>query len=109
MTRIYTATYRYSGADRLDITVKGQHAFGQIFAPNWDMVMGVKQGRITNAQYTERYMNILNNVPQAYYDELAKYPEITLVCFCPKGAFCHRVLLASHLATKGGFEYHGER
>jgi len=32
MLTVYTAQYRYSGLDRLDITVKGQDPFGRVFA-----------------------------------------------------------------------------
>jgi hypothetical protein len=41
---LYTARYRYSGNDRLDITVKGKDPIGRIFAPSRKMVMGSKEG-----------------------------------------------------------------
>lgn len=38
-----TAQYRYSGNDRLDITVKGNDPIGKIFAPTWEMVRLYKE------------------------------------------------------------------
>jgi len=110
---IYTAQYRYSGADRFDVTVKGQDPLGKIFAPTWDMVMGVKNGTMSHEEYTRRYVAILSRslTFNAVESLQSKFPaSVTLVCFCPKGAFCHRVMLARVLETFKGFgPYKGER
>lgn len=98
LKRLYTSTYRYPMTDdRTDITVKGQHEDGKAFAPRWDMVMGHKNGTVSSAQYTEEYWKILNNVPPKSWYWLLSKQERTLVCFCNKGAFCHRDILAQYV------------
>lgn len=102
---VYTSTYRYSGNGRLDITVKGQDSFGKVFAPTWDMVMGIKKQTISEAHYKVMYENILSKVPQHFWDELFKQDIVVLVCFCT--AFCHRHILAKTLESLGA-NYGGE-
>ena len=107
---IYTSTYRYNGIDRLDITVKGNDHVGRIFAPTWDMVMGIKNGTMSEEEYTLRYMEIVATAIVDYNDiffPLLIRKRITAVCFCPAGAFCHRVLWARALVTLG-HDYKGE-
>jgi uncharacterized protein (DUF488 family) len=106
-TVIKTSRYNYSGADRLDITVKGQDAIGVIFAPTWDMVMGVKKGNITEEEYLKQYTEILYNIPKDKINHLLQRSSITLVCFCKVGDFCHRYFAAAFLDIKGG-NYIGE-
>ncbi len=106
---IYTAQYKYNGLDRLDVTVKGQDPLGKSFAPTWEMVMGIKNGTMTQELYTRAYLRMLRRVPDEKWKELESFAQrhgsITFVCFCKPGAFCHRVILA------GGVwgEYKGER
>lgn len=106
--KVYTAQYRYNGKDRLDITVK---TGSKVFAPTWDMVMGSKSGRISEAEYERRYRELMKKSQEIYWDvwdELLSMDEVTLVCFCRKGKFCHRILLAKILEELGA-EYMGER
>ena len=106
--KVHTAQYRYSGKDRLDITVKGKDPLGSIFAPTWDMVNGLKSGKISEEEYTYQYDKILNRVKKLTWDYLLVQKKLTLVCFCPLGAFCHRILLAKRLVEMGAI-YKGER
>lgn len=109
--QIYTAQYAYTGPDRLDITVKGKDPVGKPFAPTWKMVMGAKQGRISTSEYTKMYRQRMQDVyrtnRQAWTDLLTR-DEVTFVCFCKPGAFCHRYLLAGYF-EKLGAQYRGER
>jgi uncharacterized protein YeaO (DUF488 family) len=93
--------------------VKGQDSLGKLFAPTWEMVMGVKNGTMSQEEYTRRYVAILSKaLTENNINVLSqKFPNsITLVCFCSKGAFCHRVMLARVLETFKGFgQYKGER
>ena len=109
--KLWTAQYRYSGPDRLDITVKGQNPIGKAFAPTWDMVMGHKKGLLTDREYTQKYKKMMiascaDNFEA--WDWILSQEEVTIVCFCPKGAFCHRKLLARMLIQLGA-TYMGER
>jgi uncharacterized protein YeaO (DUF488 family) len=109
--KLYTASYRYSLNDRLDITVKGKDPVGKIFAPTWKMVMGSKEGRISWDEYKEMYRALMRksyNQNKDVWNEVLNREEVTLVCFCKSGESCHRYLLAEYLA-KLGAEYLGER
>ena len=111
MLKVYTAQYRYSGKDRLDITASGKTAFGRFFMPGWSLVKGLKNGTITEAEYEREYhAAMINSWHQNKYvwDKILELEQVTLVCFCPPGAFCHRILLAGYL-EKLGAEYMGER
>jgi hypothetical protein len=96
---IYTGHYRYAGPDRTDITVKGQDPMGKLFAPSWDMVMGVKKGTMTEKMYISEYLKILRNVPFYAWEWLCSVEERTFVCFCPEQAFCHRNILANYMLS----------
>ncbi len=108
---LYTAQYRYSGVERLDITVKGKDPIGRYFAPTWNMVMGSKEKKISWDEYKRMYQDLMR---ESYWQnkeiwfEILNRDEVTLVCFCNSGDLCHRYLLAEYL-TKLGAEYRGER
>ena len=95
--KIWTAQYRYPGTDRLDITVKGQHAIGKIFAPTWMLVSAWKEHRIDWVEYSDAYFKLMRmsyRTNRSIWNEVLARPEITLVCFCKAGDLCHRQLLA---------------
>lgn len=105
--KVFTSQIRYSGPDRLDITIKS----GELtFAPTWDMVMGYKSGKLTEEAYTKAYYSMMRasyRANRARWDELLSQPRVVLVCYCKAGAFCHRTLLANIL-VKLGASYGGE-
>lgn len=108
MLKFYTAQYRYSGKDRLDITVKTGN---KLFAPTWDMVTSVKNDSLSKEEYQKQYKKLMiksYNKNRIEWEKLLSRDEVTLVCFCAKGEFCHRLLLAK-LFAKLGAEYMGER
>lgn len=113
---LYTAQYRYSGPDRVDITVKAK--VNEDLAPTWDMVNAWKNGpqdKMAEARYTVEYFDLLSrrhaHNHHAFWGlhDLALHNDITIVCFCPKGAFCHRVLLAAWMEKYYNTTYGGER
>jgi uncharacterized protein YeaO (DUF488 family) len=108
MLKVYTSNMRYQGKDKLDITVKSGD---KAFAPTWDMVMGLKNDKITEQEYTDQYtymMALSFKRNKAKWDKLLSLDSITLCCYCKPGTFCHRVLLAKILETLGA-KYIGER
>jgi uncharacterized protein YeaO (DUF488 family) len=107
MLTVYTAQYRYSGNNRLDITVKGQDPIGKHFAPTWDMVMGYKNGSVSKKEYIVQYLNILKKVDKSIWENILNRDEVVLVCFCSSKDFCHRKVLAKVLERKGAI-YTGE-
>ena len=109
---LYTAQYRYPGNDRLDITVKGNNVAGKIYAPTWEMVNKWKVAELSDEDYTSMYYDLLINrfhnmkdfkeTTFKMIDMLCgtnDMPErdLTLVCFCHAGSFCHRYLFVNWL------------
>jgi hypothetical protein len=115
---IYTAHYRYSGNDRLDITVKGNTPHGRVLAPTWAMVNGYKAQKLSQWDYTVQYFSLLvarMNAPEmegranrSAFNMITENEQITLVCFCPAHQFCHRILAARMLENMGYGRYVGE-
>jgi len=112
---LYTAQYRYSGRDRLDITVKGNDPAGKLYAPTWAMVKGVKDGTLPESWYEETYYKLLIERWHTHGEEMArlvdmvKDRDITVVCFCPANTFCHRHLMVSFFKHNWQVKYGGER
>lgn len=104
MLEVFTSTIRYSGEDRLDISIKSAGEVGRIFAPTWDMVMGTKEGRYTEEEYTTMYLELMRFSYRHYrtkWDRLLQKQRIVLLCYCKAGDFCHRRLLAEILVKLG--------
>ena len=101
MLKVYTSQYKYRGKNRLDITVKTGK---KIFAPTWDMVMGIKHGTMSYEEYTRKYYQLMRKSYKENkneWNELLNKDEVVLVCFCKPNDFCHRYLLAYILAKLG--------
>jgi len=109
--KIWTAQYRYSGKDRVDITAKSAVYPWNVFAPTWEMVREYKRSRDKEA-YIKQYKTIIDKAFELHSQQLSDLLKsdrtITLVCFCRSGDLCHRVLLAKHFESLGA-TYYGER
>lgn len=114
MLTVYTSQYRYNGPNRTDITVKGAVQPWNVFAPTWGMVntyLNSSRDKRAEQVYTAEYDKIV--LKAFMYNNKALTTLINsdeirvLVCFCEAGSFCHRVLLALHLASLGA-KYNGE-
>jgi len=85
----------------LDITVKSGD---KAFAPTWKMVMGTREGRISQEEYTRQYYDLMR---QSYrqnkgrWDEILAADEVILACYCRADSFCHRYLLKDMLVKLG--------
>lgn len=98
MIKLKREQYRYNEKDRLDVTVKGAKGFAKWLAPTWKMVMGHKDGSLSDEEYIKMYLSKLEGTPSFVISELEKLgPEITFVCFCANGSFCHTYLLMDYL------------
>lgn len=87
------------------------------FMPTWDMVMGHKQGTISDEQYTEMYYDLMRQRYRANRQRwlafLRNNPTLAIGCFCTPGKFCHRLLLKDifqKICERNNipFEYAGE-
>ena len=73
----------------------GQHFVG--LAPSEKMLIDYKNGKLSENDYEEKYMNYIVNKfdPKELYFWLGE--ESTLLCWEKSGKFCHRHLLARWL------------
>lgn len=109
--KLYTAQYRYSGEDRLDITIKGKDPIGRFFAPTWKMVMASKEKKLSWDEYKSMYRALMQKSyldNRNIWEEILRRDEVTIVCFCRAGDNCHRFLLADYF-SKLGADYMGEK
>ncbi len=112
MVKVYTSTIRKhkNNYRALDVTIKSQSRIGTLFAPTWNMVWDYKNKVISEEQYTNLY---LDHMRQSYklnkdvWDKILSRNEIIFLCYCHKGNFCHRILLAKIFKKLGG-TYEGE-
>lgn len=89
----------------VDVTRKSGRGLGLLFAPTWDMVMQHKKGCMTDEEYTERYLALLEKVPREAIDKLHQHGLwngglLVLYCYCRDGLFCHTYLLLSFLTSR---------
>lgn len=68
------------------------------FVPPWKLVNDYKEHKITEDQYTESYLKLLDGLSD---DVLIKIPHIvTFCCWEAPNKFCHRHILAKWLEEK---------
>ena len=99
MTRLMRAQIR-PGVQGIDTTVKSARGIWRALAPRWDMVLGHKNGTVSDAAYTEQYEQILKAVPANVWDTLAAQPENTLCCYCRSNWFCHTHLIIAYAVRR---------
>ena len=108
--RVWTARVGYKGKPGqlvLDTTVLSGCDQGQHFAPYWGMVNAYKAGRMGWAEYTKRYtalMRVRFATDREAFLRVCRQPEVVLLCYCPAGDDCHRVLLADILVKTARHE-----
>jgi hypothetical protein len=100
--QVGTAQMGVPHEDALNITVKSADSdAGRFLAPTWDMVMGHKESRLTDAEYVDRYLGLLRlrwlRNPQPLR-KLLQRDSVVLKCYCAEGAFCHRHIAVEVLA-----------
>jgi uncharacterized protein YeaO (DUF488 family) len=85
------------GIPWIDTTVKSGLP---LLAPSWEIVMGVKSGRITHEQYTAIYWQGLvdryHDNPE-FFEWLVAHEDLALGCYCAAGLFCHRHIIVEFL------------
>ena len=84
---------RASGIILLDTTVKSGDP---VFAPTWDLVLGFRNGHISDDAYTKHYYDLMRQSSmhhRARWLDVANSEAMALACYCPVGKFCHRHLL----------------
>lgn len=92
-----------------DITVKSGE---QRLAPTWPDLLARKQGQMTEAEYTRRYLAKLDyywEEDPLFWDDFLQRPAVALGCYCRAHHYCHRYLLTEFLCRcVDHCVYHGE-
>lgn len=75
-------------------------------APDWfTLLKPYKDGEIDDDEYTKRYLRQLEEkkfeVITEFRELTQKHDDIVLLCWCKKGNFCHRRILANWLEEQG--------
>jgi hypothetical protein len=84
--------HKTAGMKLVDITVKSGI---KAFAPHWFDLKQYKTGQMSEAEYTERYLDKMYESMQedrAAWDRLSVYPYAVYGCYCKEDDFCHRHL-----------------
>lgn len=66
------------------------------FAPRWDMVMGSKDGSLSEADYRQQYIDLMRESwynRRLEWEKLLQMDKVALACYCKAGNFCHRHIL----------------
>ena len=101
--KLYTSRITYKGPNRLDITVKSATSLGKIWAPTWEIVMGAKNGIISEQEYKEKYLQLMRtslSLNKRAWMALLMKEELVICCYCKAGDFCHRLILAKEILPK---------
>ena len=71
-----------------------------ILAPTWAMINGIKNGTMSEAEYTSRYIAKLDELGEEYILRGLTDGDV-LLCYERPERFCHRHILANWLNSKG--------
>ena len=83
----------------IDVTVSSAKGVARKFAPTRNMVTFFKRGTLSRASYAKEYNAILDKVPASTWAWLGSFgKEVTILCYCKDGQFCHTYLLAAYAA-----------
>lgn len=107
----YTSNYARKGRDEnaIAISVKPPDWYQgnalPIVAPTWELVLGVREGRIDEREYTSRYLQLLEvrNVDSLLLVETLP-DTVYFLCYEKPTDFCHRHVFARWLSEKTGIE-----
>ncbi len=76
----------------------GEYAGLEFLYPGWDLVMGHKRHVLSDQQYRDGYKALLGSrwsEVDGWLKGLVADGDITLLCYCKEGEFCHRRQIAS--------------
>lgn len=75
----------------------------KLLAPTWEIITAVKNGKISELQYIEQYMNLLFDrgvTPEQILNDLPE--NAILLCYEKSGDFCHRRIVAKWIEQEMG-------
>lgn len=89
----------------VDTSIKSSQGVARPFAPpSWELVMGHKNGKVSDDEYREVYRAHLGKATKEQWRalfQLVRNRELTLGCYCvPAKPFCHNEILADFIVEK---------
>lgn len=98
---MFTSYYAKHGTNRnaVAISVKPPDWYTgvtyPILAPSWELVRGIKGGRITEEEYAVEYLKLIKKRGASPYRTLSDLGEnAILLCYEKPSDFCHRHIVA---------------
>lgn len=74
-----------------------------ILAPTWELVRGIHSGQLSEAAYTQSYMELIKRRGVSPHKILSNLGEdAILLCYEPPDEFCHRHIIAIWMETELG-------
>lgn len=81
----------------IDTIVKSSQPPWDAFKPTWDIVMGHKSGKLSDARYIRTYYALMKDSLEknrpTFNRVIYSHVPVVLKCYCQPGKFCHRHLL----------------
>ena len=106
---ITTSNYETSGKNPLAVAISIQPPpnFRGLrlpeLAPTWEMVTGIRSGKMCEQEYTARYFDKMLDNNVSVDKILTKiHPDAILLCYEPPFIFCHRRLVAMWIENETG-------
>lgn len=86
--------------------------YSKLLEPSGDILWGYKKGMVSQTEYTNRYLNYLDEHKNLVLKELDNInhmasrsgKDAVLLCWCRRGNFCHRRILAKWYKDQTGIE-----
>lgn len=108
---LYTSNFARNGKNPMAVSIsirpiwwyKGRQY--PLLAPTWDIVMGLKMREITEKEYTQQYLEIINGRkidPQKLLNDLGD--GAVMLCYESPNAFCHRHIIGQWITERTGVE-----
>lgn len=97
---LYTSTWKRAGSvPNIDCLTPNYELVRD--AKGWGIEGGPPREPLSDEEYAARYRKLLQArwpVVFAWLRMLDPHVDMTITCFCPKGANCHRLLIAKLIA-----------
>ncbi|MFM9481282.1 hypothetical protein, partial [Streptomyces scabiei] len=85
ISRAQISIPRFDDCGYVDVTIKSSTGTAKLFAPTWDMVMGHKNGSLSDLDYITQYLQILDSIEKDTWEWLACQAinnQLVVMCYC---------------------------
>lgn len=108
---MFTSNYARHGTDRNAVAISAKPppwyvgVTYPILAPSWEIINGIKSGRLTQQQYTAEYLKLIKARGASPNRTLADLGNnAILLCYESPTEFCHRQIVACWIENELGIK-----